>query len=452
MREKDVKVFGETNCLSEEALVEYAHGKLDIHLKKQVEIHINECDFCRDALKGVSLLKDKNSTRAAIASLNEKIANYGKPEPAAGKVILMNYWRMAAAIALFIVLGGGVVWLAVNPPFKNETAQKDANEKELAENNNKVEAPAQQLSDSMIGNGFAAMKTEDETIVMEIPAEEKTKEIVLQKKQEVPAAANGSTTKTIVEISDNTKEKDVEKVTATGGISNVAGDYYTYTNEVQQAPAPAVLRDDDAEGKTAAAKEDKLTGESEAAAFMQTKKSTKSDKENLKREEEVKSKAERKAKAASVSETAVADYDALKVSDERGDVERARKNLEEQAQLASETKKAEEASGEEEKVYAFVEEMPQYPGGVDALKKYIAQNIRYPENAREQNISGTVYISYVVNERGEVTRVKVWRGLNEFLDAEAVRVVSSVKGYTPGRQNGKPVSVQMTLPVRFSLE
>ncbi len=134
MSSKNVKIFDETGCLSEEALNEYAHGKLGIHLKKQVEIHINECDFCRDALEGISMMKSKESSRAAIAQLNEKIASHGKPEKMGGKVIQMNFLRLAAAVALFVVLGGGILYVALNPPFKNEVALNKTEEKVLAEN------------------------------------------------------------------------------------------------------------------------------------------------------------------------------------------------------------------------------------------------------------------------------------------------------------------------------
>lgn len=129
----------------------------------------------------------------------------------------------------------------------------------------------------------------------------------------------------------------------------------------------------------------------------------------------------------------------MKVAEEQEEVTAARKTL------GGETENDDE-------FFTVVEYMPIYPGGDEALKKHIAENIRYPQSAKEKGVSGTVYISYVVSETGNVTKVKVWRGVSSDIDNEAVRVVSTLKNYTPGMQRGKPVSVQMTIPVRFVLE
>lgn len=101
--------------------------------------------------------------------------------------------------------------------------------------------------------------------------------------------------------------------------------------------------------------------------------------------------------------------------------------------------------------FTIVEEMPSYPGGDAALMQFLQKNIKYPQIAKENGISGVVYVSFIVDRTGQVTEVKVVRGVDPFLDKEAVRVVSSLKGYTPGKQRGKPVPVQFTLPIRFQL-
>lgn len=101
--------------------------------------------------------------------------------------------------------------------------------------------------------------------------------------------------------------------------------------------------------------------------------------------------------------------------------------------------------------FTIVEDMPQYPGGDAALMQYLTKNIKYPQIAKENGISGVVYVSFIVDKSGNVTEVKVVRGVDSFLDKEAIRVVSSLKGYTPGKQRGKPVPVQFTLPIRFQL-
>jgi|GEM_PF-3285819 len=109
---------------------------------------------------------------------------------------------------------------------------------------------------------------------------------------------------------------------------------------------------------------------------------------------------------------------------------------------------------EEEEITEFftiVEEMPSYPGGDGAVLKYIAANTRYPEIAKKNGITGVVYVSYIVDVDGTVRDVKIVRGADPYLDEEAKRVISSIQGYSPGRQRGKAVPVQFTMPVRFAL-
>jgi TonB family protein len=102
--------------------------------------------------------------------------------------------------------------------------------------------------------------------------------------------------------------------------------------------------------------------------------------------------------------------------------------------------------------FTIVEDMPVYPGGDAALMRFFAENTQYPPIARENEITGVVYVSYIVNKKGVVEDVKVVRGANDpSLDTEALRVVSSLTGYSPGKQSGRPVKVQFTVPIRFYL-
>ncbi len=103
------------------------------------------------------------------------------------------------------------------------------------------------------------------------------------------------------------------------------------------------------------------------------------------------------------------------------------------------------------KVYTFVEQMPEFPGGEDEMRKYLAQNVVYPVVAQENGISGTVFITFVVGIDGTISQVKVARGFDKYCDEEAVRVVKEMPHWKPGRQNGKPVYVQYTVPIRFEL-
>jgi len=106
---------------------------------------------------------------------------------------------------------------------------------------------------------------------------------------------------------------------------------------------------------------------------------------------------------------------------------------------------------EEPEPLVFVEERPLFPGGNSALLKYIAENTIYPEEALENNIEGKVILRFVVASDGSVKRIEIIRGLNPLLDAEAIRVVSTLPAWKPGRQNGVAVPVWFTIPVTFKI-
>jgi len=106
---------------------------------------------------------------------------------------------------------------------------------------------------------------------------------------------------------------------------------------------------------------------------------------------------------------------------------------------------------DDEEFFMVVENMPEFPGGDLGLMKYIQKNVKYPAIAKEYNITGKVYVSFIVDRSGSVTNVKIVRGVDKNLDAEAMRVVKSLPRYTPGRQRGKAVRVMFTIPINFTL-
>jgi len=103
-------------------------------------------------------------------------------------------------------------------------------------------------------------------------------------------------------------------------------------------------------------------------------------------------------------------------------------------------------------VYNEVEEMPEYPGGVNALMSEIAANVKYPEEAKKNGIQGKVYVSFVVDEQGKVTNAKIERGVEASLDKESLRVVNGLKTWKPGKEKGKAVKVAYTIPINYALD
>ncbi len=113
----------------------------------------------------------------------------------------------------------------------------------------------------------------------------------------------------------------------------------------------------------------------------------------------------------------------------------------------------EEEEVAEEEVFFIVEDMPSFQGkGQEGFRSWIAKNLRYPEIAAENGISGKVYVQFAVNSKGEVVDAVVVRGVDPALDKEASRVVMASPKWAPGKQRGKAVKVQFTFPINFVLQ
>lgn len=105
----------------------------------------------------------------------------------------------------------------------------------------------------------------------------------------------------------------------------------------------------------------------------------------------------------------------------------------------------------EEEIFVAVEQQPEFPGGTAALMKWLASNVRYPQMALENGISGRVIVKFVVEKDGSVSGVTLVRGVDKDLDREAIRVVKSMPKWQPGKNNGQAVRCYFNLPVNFKL-
>ena len=106
----------------------------------------------------------------------------------------------------------------------------------------------------------------------------------------------------------------------------------------------------------------------------------------------------------------------------------------------------------EEVVFVVVEEMPEYPEGVEAMMKFLSDSVVYPPEAKDKGIQGRVICNFIVNKDGSITDVNIVRGVDPLIDAEAIRVIESMPKWKPGKQRGQAVDVRFTLPVVFRLD
>lgn len=105
-----------------------------------------------------------------------------------------------------------------------------------------------------------------------------------------------------------------------------------------------------------------------------------------------------------------------------------------------------------QKVFDIVEQMPEYPGGQAALFDYLSKNIKYPADAEKKKVEGKVFVTFVVDTDGKITDVSLMRKVFPSLDAEAVRVISAMPNWIPGKQKGQVVRVKYTVPIMFRLK
>ena len=113
----------------------------------------------------------------------------------------------------------------------------------------------------------------------------------------------------------------------------------------------------------------------------------------------------------------------------------------------------EEEEPEEQTIFEVVEQMPEFPnGGMAGLMQFLSKNIKYPTIAQENGTQGRVVVQFVVNKDGSIVDATVLRGVDPYLDKEAIRVINSMPKWKPGMQRGKPVRVKYTVPVMFRLQ
>jgi TonB family protein len=107
--------------------------------------------------------------------------------------------------------------------------------------------------------------------------------------------------------------------------------------------------------------------------------------------------------------------------------------------------------GHDELIFESVHENPEYPGGVKQMHEFISGNIKYPMEAERNDISGKVFVKFIVRKDGSISDLKVLKGIGFGCDEETIRVLSQMPKWTPGKHNGEPVNVMFTMPVNFEL-
>ena len=146
----------------------------------------------------------------------------------------------------------------------------------------------------------------------------------------------------------------------------------------------------------------------------------------------------------------------LEIVENDADVEESTIQDSDDTQAAVEVKytavQVEEEEVEEQEIFQVVEEMPEFPGGMGECMKFLGKNIKYPTISQENGVQGRVIVQFVVNRDGSIVDPVVVRGVDPYLDKEALRVIQMMPKWKPGKQRGKAVRVKYTVPVMFRLQ
>ena len=146
----------------------------------------------------------------------------------------------------------------------------------------------------------------------------------------------------------------------------------------------------------------------------------------------------------------------LEIMDNDSEVEESTIQASDDIQQAVEVKyqeiEVEEEEVDEQQIFTVVEEMPSFPGGMGECMKFLSKNINYPSISQENGVQGRVIVQFVVNTDGSIVEPVVMRGVDPYLDKEALRVIKMMPKWSPGKQRGKPVRVKYTVPVMFRLQ
>lgn len=106
---------------------------------------------------------------------------------------------------------------------------------------------------------------------------------------------------------------------------------------------------------------------------------------------------------------------------------------------------------EDDIIFTVVEQQAEFPGGFEAMGKFLGKNMKYPAKARRMDIQGSVFVSFVIDKNGNISDPQIIKGISAECDEEAIRVVKLMPPWKPGKQNGKPVKCRFVLPIKFKL-
>ncbi len=448
---KKLNISDCSECFSEEVLVKYINDELSIEESAAVEKHILSCEICSDAIDGLLMLESTEVFINTKDGINTEIDNLIRVSHKK-RALNINSIRAIAAVALILVLSG--TYFLIDNLLSDDTVEQI----NLADNSNSdsaeisPEKPAQE-------NEIADMKIGDQ---------QNQKEIYF-----IPPIFNPDSDFEVYEEESQPSDVDVLKVEEKSGdelesTRNIEG-IFAWGNATPTTASGGSA--DDRSSNSAIVVENKNevgTGgsietissskvnavsedfeQSSAGLFSGKEKADK----KLAEREEARNKRDEFSKANKES-----DAPGVAVKHEGGEIDGITQVVSysdatvEALTIVDDNMEVDEDEVEECVSFAVVEQKPTFPGGDTALLSFISRNIVYPDEAKDSNIEGKVYVQFVIDKNGDVKNVSIVKGVCNSLDSEALRVIKMLPRWTPGKQRGKAVEVSYLIPINFKMD
>lgn len=394
VNKKNIDIFSDTECLSLDVMQAYTAHKLGAKERLQVEKHLVECAICSDAIEGFALMSTGSTINKRVDKINSRIdALTTKADVPLWKKEHLSY----AAAIVGILLVCSTLYVSIHSLFISDNL--------ISQETNMIKPDLLMKEEH---NKTLEKSFKEQTEITEKPTLKKDEAIIEDK-----------------EIATMPKITDVEPVKEAKALAMPSE-----PQSIQTANIPAAMNivseeeEEEAEIIIAQSQDQISAGAFSGSNFQQMESSgskTSGNNRKAKRNQAV-------SKAASIDNDMESDM--IFANDETGII------LEE---------------AEEEEIYSVVEVPPSYTGGEEKLMEYLTTNISYPDKAKEKMIEGIVYISFIVNEDGSISDVKVLKSLESSCDKEALRVVKNMPNWIPGKMKNTEVPVQYNLPIKFKI-
>lgn len=421
-------------CFSEDELIKFVNSELNEAQNTAIEHHLACCEMCSDVVDSLFMMDSPDQLFAEKNILNKKINNLisgGKKRKARTSVTI----RSIAAIALLLIISGTYFIADYLVPKKEITEIQTAGN-ENSEKTNKKEV---EDTDQMRVADVESEKSLNSVMLFRSPLHDfdSDQQVVFEEELSDAIIYNDAD-----ELTIENKSLSVASITATsganitdGGNRNPVISHEISEPEITSKETPTSKYNNTSTNQSNLRDAPKVSGESSGMLDLSDKKAEDRNAKKL-QEKEYTDSEQSKAIQEPPSTTNITIVENMIIVQNSDNVILTDDLSEETIDCIS---------------FVSVEEKPMYPGGDAALLKFISENTIYPIIAKENSIQGKVFIQFIIDKEGKVANVKVAKGVDPNLDAEALRVVNMMPKWTPGKQRGVNVNVSYIIPINFYL-